>query len=209
MSSKFLNLTLLLLSISCSQFEMRGSFLVAQNEDSAFFSPEDDFPVVSGDTGRSWDNEEEQNDRTPASQEDLLEDQTSRLLKQELRNLEESQSEESSSLYKKHHHQLVTTSEKIYYLKLLPRERREYLMVRGFIAAPKLDSFFQDERLLPLNKKDIQLGMSKNNVAASWGKPKRIDIAGNPQNENERWLYKMNGAPKYIYFEAGQVQGWE
>ena len=41
------------------------------------------------------------------------------------------------------------------------------------------------------------------------GKPMRVEIAGNPRYENERWLYRMNGASKYIYFESGQVQGWE
>jgi hypothetical protein len=51
--------------------------------------------------------------------------------------------------------------------------------------------------------------MSKTQVLQSWGEPARVDIAGNPSNENERWLYSMNGASKYIYFEAGEVQGWE
>jgi hypothetical protein len=51
--------------------------------------------------------------------------------------------------------------------------------------------------------------MKKGQVMASIGRPSKVEVAGNPQDENERWLYHMNGASKYIYFESGEVQGWE
>ncbi len=51
--------------------------------------------------------------------------------------------------------------------------------------------------------------MSKNDIVASLGKPARVEIAGNPSYENERWVYQFNGSSKYIYFESGVVQGWE
>jgi hypothetical protein len=56
---------------------------------------------------------------------------------------------------------------------------------------------------------EVAIGMRKPDVLDSLGKPLRVEIAGNPRHENERWLYRLNGAPKYIYFEAGEVQGWE
>ncbi len=208
--SRALLLSLLLTATGCTQFHTGRSFLTAmENDDSRFFNPTDDFPVVTGDTGRFWNTENEQKRRTPASDEDVAQSRSQRLLNQELRNLESSESEEGVNFYESHRHQLQTTSEKIFFLKLPPHERRDYLMSRGFIAEPKSHVLSQPERMFGIRKQDIQLGMSKSDVAASWGKPVRVEVAGNPQNENERWLYKMNGASKYIYFEAGQVQGWE
>jgi hypothetical protein len=43
----------------------------------------------------------------------------------------------------------------------------------------------------------------------TFGRPTRVEVAGNPSYENERWLYSVNGATKYIYFESGRVEGWE
>lgn len=208
--SRALLLFLLIAITGCTQFHTGRSFLAAmENDDSRFFNPTDDFPVVAGDNGRYWNTENEQKRRTPASEEDVAQSRSQRLLNQELRNLESSESEEGANFYERHRHQLQTTSEKIFFLKLPPHERRDYLMSRGFIAEPKSQALSQPERMFGIRKQDIQLGMSKTDVAASWGKPVRVEVAGNPQNENERWLYKMNGASKYIYFEAGQVQGWE
>ena len=208
--SRALLFALLLATTGCTQFHTGRSFLAAmENDDSRFFNPTDDFPVVAGDNGRFWNTENEQKRRTPASEQDMAQTRAQRLLNQELRNLESSESEEGLSFYEKHRHQLQTTSEKIYFLKLPPYERRDYLMSRGFIAEPKSQVLSQPERMFGIRKLDLQLGMSKTDVADSWGKPVRVEVAGNPQNENERWLYKMNGASKYIYFEAGQVQGWE
>ena len=52
------------------------------------------------------------------------------------------------------------------------------------------------------------LNMTKEDVISSWGRPDRVDIAGKPSYENERWVYRRDGAVKYIYFEAGKVGGW-
>ena len=60
-----------------------------------------------------------------------------------------------------------------------------------------------------LRKSNAVTGMSKSDVMNNWGEPRRVEIAGNPSFENERWLYSVNGATKYIYFESGRVQGWE
>jgi hypothetical protein len=200
----------MLLPVGCSQFQTGRSFLTEmENDDSSFFNPKKDFPIVAGDTGRYWESEKERRSRTPQSEFDLAEDQSTRALKHELRELESGQSEEGQEFYDKHKHQLATTSEKIYFLKLPQSERREYLMSRGFIEEPKAPSYTPREKLFAVRQQDVLLGMKKNDVMDSWGKPARVEIAGNPQNENERWLYKTNGASKYIYFESGEVQGWD
>jgi outer membrane protein assembly factor BamE (lipoprotein component of BamABCDE complex) len=51
--------------------------------------------------------------------------------------------------------------------------------------------------------------MSKSDVMNHLGHPTRVEVAGNPSYENERWLYTRNGASNYVYFEAGHVEGWE
>lgn len=208
--SRALLSSFLLAITSCTQFHTERSFLSAmENDDSRFFNPSHDFPVVVGDNGRFWNTENEQKRRTPASDEDMAQTRSQILLNKELRNLESSEPEEGLSFYEKHRHQLQTTSEKIYFLKLPQHERKDYLMSRGFIAETKSQVLYQPEKMFGSRKTDLQLGMSKTDVATSWGKPFRVEVSGNPQNENERWLYKMNGASKYIYFEAGQVEGWE
>ncbi len=209
--SRSLLLSLLLAGATgCTQFPTGRSFLSEmENDDGRYYNPSDDFQIVTGDTGRFWNTENEQRKRTPASEEDRSRSRVQRLLDKELQNLESSESDDNLGFYEKHRHQLQTTSEKIYFLKLHPHERRDYLMSRGFIQEPKSSFLSGPERMFGIKNQDIQIGMGKNDVATSWGKPLRVEVAGNPQNENERWLYKMNGASKYIYFEAGQVQGWE
>ena len=82
-------------------------------------------------------------------------------------------------------------------------EREGYLSARGISgdAAPVVSRSIASQGIL-------NLGMTKSDVQASWGEPIRVDFAGNPQLENERWVYHANGAAKYIYFESGRVGGW-
>ena len=51
--------------------------------------------------------------------------------------------------------------------------------------------------------------MSKVQVIDMWGRPARIEVAGNPSNENEKWAFYENGRVKFVYFEGGTVQGWQ
>lgn len=211
MSLKVLPLTLLLaLPVGCAQFHTGRTFLAEmEQDDSTFFEPRNDFPVVAGDTGRDWRTDKEMRARTPAGMQDVEESRTSRYLRSELRSLEEGQSEEALEFYEQHKQKFGSTSEKIYFLKLPHRERKDYLISRGFIEEPKVPLYTSNEKDFAVKHQDILLGMTKNDVLTSWGKPVQVDVAGNPRNENERWLYKMNGASKYIYFESGQVEGWE
>lgn len=207
MSSRFLFSIFTMLSLSsCAEMQLGRSYMAAlEQDDTSFFNPEKDFPVVAGDRGWS----EDKPSRGPASEEDLMNDRTSRALRSELRSLESSETEESAALYSEYKDKMRSTSERIYFLKLPPHERKEYLMTRGFIKQPEKQMFAPHERVFAIRKNDILMGMTKMDVMESLGKPLRVEVAGNPRNENERWLYRLQGQQKYIYFESAKVAGWE
>jgi len=160
----------------------------------------------------------------------MAEERSARALKSELKELEYIQPEEDLEFYDAHKHKFRSASEKIFFLNLPVEERRDYLVDRGFLPQnvsvrktdfinnksggspdsinqssfePRIHSSFYERQ------DHLTIGMSKNDVLNSFGKPLLVEIAGNPRNENERWLYEMNGASKYIYFESGEVHGWE
>ena len=201
-----------------------------ENEDYSFFNPREDFPVVGGDNGRDWISEGQRIQRTPAADVIMAEERSARALKSELRELESLQSDEDLEFYDKHKDKFSSASEKIYFLNLPPDERKDYLVDRGFLLpypakhrshilnkvaqvspVDTVDNDYPSEYSDPfvLRRNDVMLGMNKGDVLESIGKPVRVEIAGNPRNENERWLYEMNGASRYIYFESGEVHGWE
>ena len=207
-------LGLILLS-ACSHFESSRSYLSEmERDDSSMFTPNEDFPVIGGDTGDvGWGTKEYQR-RAPASADDLENRRTSQSLKQELRQLEDRQNEENLNFYEDHKHKLATTSERIYLLKLPVRERADYLASRGFLKQESSQYMESSQNRSPASafgarNNSLNLGMSKDDVMNSWGKPVRVEVAGNPSYENERWAYRVHGATKYIYFESGSVQGWE
>lgn len=207
-------LLLTLLCGACANLQSGRSFLTEMGQDDrSFFEPGDDFPVLAGDSGRTWRNRRELLSRTPASEEDLAERRGRRSLKEELRQLEGSQSEGAFSQYEKYQHRFSNISERIYYLRLSPAERESYLQSRGFVEPVAFKEsrpvVTPHERLSANRFTDVSLGMSKDDVRYTWGRPSRVEVAGNPSNENERWLYNMNGAARYIYFESGRVEGWE
>lgn len=206
---KILLTVMLLSSVSCSQFLTGRSYLSEmEHNDGQFFSPREDFPVVAGDTGRDWETSEERNKRTPTSEADQLAEQSRRRLKNELRTLENQQSDEALEMYDACKRSLATTSERIYFLKLPPYERQEYLRTRGFLQAQRAPASF-DHQMYGIRTTNLAQGMTKTDVEMSWGRPSRVEVAGNPSYENERWLYTVHGASKYIYFESGLVEGWE
>lgn len=210
MSVRLIFLFISLLSFtSCAHFPAGQAYLSAmERDDTSFFSPKIDFPVVAGDSGEDWIAEKENKGRRPSSLEDIREDRSSRALKSELKHLEGMQSDDSLEFYNTHKKALASTSQRIYFLSLPPEERKDYLFSRGILSEPKRE-VAAFEKVFSLRKNDVLIGMSKIDVLESMGKPMRVEIAGNPRNENERWLYRLNGASKYIYFESGEVQGWE
>lgn len=209
--TRYLLMTVLLTLSACAELPTGRTYLSEmEHDDSTFYHPDEDFPVVGGDaevTGMSMD--EYRRNRLPRTESERGEDRETQLLRQELRALEGTQSEEEMAFYQKYKKKLATNSEKIYYLKLPRGERHQYLQDRGFLNSPASRTPASLSQALNPRRSEVGIGMSKNDVVASLGKPSRVEIAGNPSYENERWLYQVNGSNKYIYFESGTVQGWE
>lgn len=170
-------------------------------EDDSFLQPHRDFPVLMGDSGDWGYSEEVRRRRTPASVEESEEQQLQQALNWELADLESKQSPQARTHYHQYAHQFATISERIYFLKLPFFERYSYLESRGFISETPFSA--------SAGTGGINLGMSKNEVVSAFGRPQRVEIAGNPSYENERWLYAGHGNQQYIYFESGKVGGWE
>lgn len=210
MGSKKIIFTLsLTLSIcSCSVMTNRSYLAEMENDsDEAFFRPREDFQVVPGDTGRSWRTEKEIRSRTPASASQLMHKRENDSLENELARLESAQSEGAARHYQQYRKRLGNTSERIYFLQLANRaEREQYLNARGLLDTPEPRLAF--EMGMAAEQSELLLNMTKEDVISSWGRPDRVDIAGKPSYENERWVYRRDGAVKYIYFEAGKVGGW-
>ncbi len=207
--TRYLIPTILLALSACAEFPTGRSYLSEmEHEDSSFYRPDHDFPVVGGDaeiTGMSMD--EYRRNRLPRTAEEKTFDRQAQALRQELKSLEGSQSEEELEFYQKYKKKFATNSEKIYYLKLPRGERRAYLQDRGFIENPTRSPASLSHSIT--SQGSIGMGMTKNDVMASMGRPSRVEVAGNPSFQNERWMYQVNGSSKYIYFESGVVQGWE
>ncbi len=199
--------SMLLTMVSCSQFLTHRDYLSEmEHDDSSFYNPEQDFPVVAGDTGQMYETSANRRARTPASAREAEQNSSQKFLNAELRTLEGKLSETSRETYEAHKHRM-NVSERIYYLKLTNYERRDYLESRGFVTDRKPASAQED--MFVQRTSSVNMGMSKSDVVANLGKPSRVEVAGNPSFENERWLYNVNGASKYIYFESGRVGGWE
>lgn len=207
--TRYLIPTLLLFLASCADLPTGRTYLSEmEHDDSSFYRPDEDFPVVGGDaevTGMSMD--EYRRNRLPRTAEEKELDREGQLLRHELQALEGVQSEDEMAAYQKYKKRLATNSERIYYLKLPRGERRQYLQDRGFLENPTRAPASVDQALS--RRSQVGIGMTKNDVMASLGRPSRVEVAGNPSFENERWLYQFGSNSKYIYFESGLVQGWE
>ncbi len=199
-------LFLLALSLftSCAFVPDRSYLAEMEHDDSSFFEPRKDFNVIPGDEGISWRTDDVWRARTPVDDSQLKSEREQRVFENQLRKLEAAQSDGAKKHYEQIKPHLATTSERIYFLSLRGRvEREEYLSARGINA----DSSPLPSRSIA-SQGVLNLGMSKTEVQESWGEPLRVDFAGNPQLENERWVYHANGAAKYIFFESGRVGGW-
>jgi hypothetical protein len=201
--------------------------------DQPMFEANKDFMIVSGDRGRDYRSRKEQENRTPASVRDSSEYRYKASLTRERNFLENQMAEEEYQDYLGLRDSLGNTSQQIFYLRLSERERRSYLRTRGIKQNPSrnLQNYQarnnnsaprQQVRKNLLNQgltafdhgrsntrnKDITMGMVKDDVVRNWGRPERMDVAGDPRHQNERWAYRKNGNIKYIYFEKGRVEGW-
>lgn len=209
-------------TVSCSLLDHRDySNEMEFSFDQPMFEPNKDFMIVAGDTGRDFRNDSEIRTRTPATAKDAATYKYEANLERELTFLESKLSPEEYEAHIEIKDQLGNTSQQIYYLSLNRPERKAYLRSRGIRA-----DFLRTTSMIPngpvrntYNSRayasasshitdDVTLGMRKDDVMRNWGRPDRMDVAGDPRMENERWAYQRDGVTNYIYFEGGRVEGW-
>jgi len=210
---KKITLLLAMMSIlsGCAELLQSRSFVSEMdNQDEDIFVAGRDFPTVAGDTGDAYRSREEIMQRTPASVAESAQRAERNSIRSELENKELTLSPYQKSLYRVAEQYMDTDSEKIYFLNLSDPEKVEYLDSRSLrnYNLNRVQGGRELASLQPVYNSALSRGMSKDDVVATWGRPARIDIAGNPDNQNERWAFYGNGGVRYIYFESGQVEGW-
>lgn len=61
-----------------------------------------------------------------------------------------------------------------------------------------------------LIKGNVKIGMSKDDVIWSWGKPTKINDSYVAGHVNEQWVYdRGNFRSQYLYFEDGLLKSWQ
>lgn len=195
-----------ILSSACSLITTDRTFIQEMDQDDGPFVPGQDFPVVSGDTGNANRSDQEILERTPKDGKEAKRYRYERTLEDELSDLLDQLPEEEYRHYLVYQDHFSTTSEKIFFLRIKTvAERDEYLLARGIDIG---DSIKARQEQLSIRGRDIFVGMSKAAVTQSWGRPFKVDVAGNPRQENERWTFLTDGRPKHVFFERGRVRGW-
>lgn len=197
---------------------LSGCSLVAPNRsyvgeidssDENFLVPSRDFKVVGGDQVRTQRSPSSNLSRVPEDYQDSQFLQGQKILFKELTELEENLSPEEYNRYLLVKNRIASISEKIQYLRSMRNngespskiaENDERIPKKIQVETPKEEQ--------AITEREVILGMSKQAVTKSWGRPMRVDVAGNPGRENERWAFFEQGRYKYIFFESGKVSGW-
>ncbi len=179
-----------------------------ERENDPFYAPGKDFPVVSGDEGEQFRSREEINNRTPSSARSSKLTRESASLKDELREKEEDLDAYASEKYLKNRKFLISDSDKLYYLSLSSNEQDAYISTVKTDIKSEIELKTNMVSNRSIHAREIFIGMAKTDVVGAWGKPAKVEIAGNPSNQNERWSFVEDGSVKQVYFEAGKVQGW-
>ena len=199
----------LTMSSGCSLLVPDRAYMEEMNRESdPFFLAGRDFPVVGGDSGEAFRSKAEIKKRTPASERQKKKEKEELSIKDELIQKEADLGDFELSQYVKDKRYLPSDSDKLYYLSLSIGERESYIRTR--IQEVKEDQSKDQEFIerRSVHASEIFIGMEKNEVLRLWGKPARVEVAGNPKNQNERWSFVEDGTLKQVYFESGKVQGW-
>lgn len=202
-------LSLLLLQ-SCANFPLSRSFFDAMTaDDDGIFTPGKDFPVTPGDSGKAHRSADDIQRRTPVtkkkSREQIYQENIKRQISRKERRLTDREYSKYANM------DFSSDSQRLYFLNLPKRQRASYL--RSFRPLEK--SYRRQQQVMDFltstggsTARGLQVGMGKEEVTRRWGRPHRVDIAGNPERENERWSFYQNGTLKQVYFEDGKVEGW-
>lgn len=211
---KFLGLLVLvnLFLMSCGPISVNRSYVDEMDDrGKEYLVAGQNFDAIPGDTGNHPYAREDMMKRTPSRHEDYPEWSEEQKIQKELNKKISKLSEEQKLWFNRNEHLLGTDSQKIYFLSLSHADREEYLStisskrIRGHSGRRRPASNF---RYSPRANREVYLGMGKDEVSGLWGNPHKVDVAGNPRLENERWTFYENGRKKYIYFAQGRVEGW-
>ena len=211
---------------SCSILDHRSFEDEMEHETEGAFIAGEDFDIIAGDTGRAYRTTEEILERTPMSESQKYTLNEDRILAEELAEKESSLDEDEISSYVNAEPFLKNSSEKMYYLGLANNERAEYLSSKQDNSESiRANTSMISPQIIPNNRKkvgrgiasmdpagysdnSIAKGMTKDEVIRNWGRPSNINYAGDASQQNERWFYFRNGSKRYVFFEAGVVDGW-
>ena len=205
--NKLFLLTLTVITTSCGFWEPNRTFVdIMDEQQDPFFVANRDFRTVGGDSGTAHRTTQEVMERTPMDEEERASVLADKRLNAEFQRLLMAQSDYARRHYMRNKHYFNNLSEKIYFLKLGSlSERNEYLHSMG---APVRSSGRGLANYVRRTQEEVFVGMGKMDVVNAWGRPMRVDVAGDPARENERWTFMDGGNLKFVYFERGQVQGW-
>lgn len=203
----FTNLLLIIaltsLTSGCAMMiPLEGGFFedLDSRQEASFLSPGRAFPVMTGDETEEIPTKKSGNFRALSSQETSI--------REELVRKENNLNYYELDRYNKDAKYLEADSDKIYYLSLDLADRERY------IASKKEESLDQEDfrgssvLKRSVHSNELYIGMNKNEVVHVWGKPVRVEIAGHPSYQNERWSFIEDGSLKQVYFEGGRVHGW-
>ncbi len=204
---------------SCAHMLQSRTFIDEMDADSdSYYQPGEDFAVVSGDEGKVYRTREDVLKRTPASALEKSTNMQEKSLYEELYRLESNMDYKELSDYEEFKEAYPDVSSRIYFLNLPPEDRRLYLRsLQGNANYADVPSKPQEggnsigyRGIASQEDRELNLGMSKDQVYQILGEPTRIEYAGNPQNENEKWLFYKNGGSKrvQVIFDSGVVNGW-
>ena len=216
MKNFFTKVHLLIISVffitGCADWVHQRTYLKEMDEmKDGFFVPDRDFAVLPGDTGKRYRSKAEIAERTPAFGKRRKRWERKKFLRKERSRKEELLGEEEYKRYQRHREHFDNDSEKIYYMNLPIEERLNYLSrKRGqYRAVRRIREGSSSIEKRAIRRKQLYVGMGKEAVIQSWGRPEKIEFAGNPRMENEKWTFYHGKSRKNVFFESGLVQGWD
>ena len=204
--------TILFISSGCSNWLHQRTFLKEMDEvKDGFFVPRKDFEVISGDSGKQFRSKREIGRRTPLTYKKRQKRELNNYLSKELDYKESRLSNKESRRYRSNRDLFDSNSEKIYYLNLPMEDRLGYLArKRGDLRRLDFkDTGYSNLERRAIKKRQLFIGMTKSAVRRSWGSPERVEYAGSPQMQNEKWTFYHGRSRKNVFFESGIVQGWD
>ena len=212
LKGNFFIFIILFLNAGCSSWLHQRTFLKEMDEvKDGFFIPRKDFEVISGDTGKQFRSKREIERRTPLTAKKRQKRDLNNFLSSELNDKESRLSKRESRRYRSNRELFDSDSERIYYLNLPMEDRLGYLSrKRGDLRRLDFkDTGYSNLERRAIRKRQLFVGMTKGAVRRSWGSPEKVEYAGNPRMENEKWTFYHGRSRKNVFFESGIVQGWD